>query len=77
MRGKAQNSVFACVDPGHRYRVSVGPCYRSLKGLVGYFAGLEPNESGSQIISPGAKELICPRWFRRPFHDACQQLLDS
>jgi hypothetical protein len=63
MRGKAENRVFAGGDSGHRYGVSVGPCDRSLKGLVGYLARLEPNEGRSQIISPGAKELICPRWF--------------
>jgi hypothetical protein len=63
MRAKAQNCVLARSDPGHRYRGSVGPCYRSLKRLIGNPARLEPNESRSQIISPGAKELICPRWF--------------
>nr|WP_245303538.1 hypothetical protein [Pseudorhodoplanes sinuspersici] len=63
MRGKSQNGVFAGGDAGHRYRGSIGPGYRSLKGLIGYLAGLEPNESGGQIISPGTKALIGPRWF--------------
>jgi hypothetical protein len=63
MRGKSENRVFARGDSGHRYRVSIGPGYRSLKGLIGYLAGLEPNESGGQIIGPSAEEFICPRWF--------------
>ena len=75
MRGKPENRVFARGDAGHRYRVSVGSRDRSLKRLIGYLARLEPNECGGQIVSPGAKALIGPRWFRRPFHDACQRLL--
>jgi hypothetical protein len=63
MRRKSENRVFAGGDSGHRYRGGVGPGYRSLKRLIGYLAGLEPNESGGQIISPGTKALIGPRWF--------------
>ena len=34
-----------------------------LKRLIGNLAGLQPNESGGKIISPGAEDLIDPRWF--------------